>query len=227
MNETAEKLTYLEETLAQVAYVQLKTEQSLQRLSSEMRDFKDEMRDFKNEMRDFKDEMRDFKNEMGNYKEWSKAQIITMNRQWGDLANKMGTLVEDIVAPNIPKIAKIYFGCDDLDYFAVRVKKRSQKDRGQKREFDVIAAGGGIFVLNETKSSPEIRDVDKFAAFVNSGDLFDFFPEYEGARICPVFASLYMDDSLVSYLTRKGIYGLALKDDTMDIINWDANNIQA
>ena len=226
MNETAEKLTYLEETLAQVAYAQLKTEQSLLRLSSEMREFKNEMREFKNEMHEFKNEMREFKNEMSDYKEWSKAQIITMNRQWGDLANKMGTLVEDIVAPNIPRIAKTYFGCDDLDYFAVRVKKRSRKDRGQKREFDVIAAGGGIFVLNETKSSPEIRDVDKFAAFVNSGDLFDFFPEYEGVRICPVFASLYMDDSLVTYLSRKGIYALALKDETMDIINWDAN-IQA
>jgi hypothetical protein len=30
-----------------------------------------------------------------------------------------------------------------------------------------------------------------------------------------------MDDSLVAYLTRKGIYALTLKDDTMDIVNWD------
>jgi len=41
MSETAEKLTYLEETLSQVAYAQLKTEMSLQRLSREMRNFKE------------------------------------------------------------------------------------------------------------------------------------------------------------------------------------------
>ncbi len=198
MSATAEKLRYLEETMAQVAYAQLKTEMSLQTLSKEMREFK---------------------NEMGEYKDWSKNQIILMNRQWGDLANKMGTLVEDIVAPNIPRIAKACFGCEDLDYFAVRVLKKSRKGDGRRREFDVIAVCEGIFILNETKSSPETRDVDKLAAFVESGALFDYFPEYEGYRICPVFASLYMDDSLVAYLTRKKIYALTLKEDTMDIVN--------
>ncbi|MCF8092100.1 MAG: hypothetical protein K9K40_06530 [Desulfotignum sp.] len=212
MSATAEKLTYLEETLAQVAYAQLKTEMSLQTLSREMREFKDEMREFKNEMGEFKDEM-------GEYKDWSKDQIILMNRQWGDLANKMGTFVEDIVAPNLPRIARTCFGCEDLDYFAVRVKKKSCKGDGPRREFDVIAVCEGIFILNETKSSPETRDVDKLAAFVESGARFDYFPEYEGYRIVPVFASLYMDDSLVAYLTRKKIYALTLKEDTMDIVN--------
>jgi len=205
MSATEEKLTYLEETMAQVAYAQLKTEMSLQTLSREMREFKNEMGDFKDEM--------------GEYKDWSKNQIILMNRQWGDLANKMGTLVEDIVAPNIPRIARTCFGCEDLDYFAVRVRKKSRKGDGRRREFDVIAVCEGIFILNETKSSPETRDVDKLAAFVESGALFNYFPEYDGYRICPVFASLYMDDSLVAYLTRKKIYALTLKEDTMDIVN--------
>jgi hypothetical protein len=214
MSSTAEKLSYLEETMAQLAYSQLKTEMSLQTLSREMREFKDEMRDFKIEMSVFKDEM-------GEYKDWSKKQLITMNRQWGDLANKMGTLVEDVVAPNIPRIAQTYFGCEDLDFFAVRVRKKSRKGDRQKKEFDVIAACQGVFILNETKSSPETRDVDKLAAFIESNDLFDYFPEYEGCKVYPVFSSLYMDDSLIAYLTRKKIYALTLKDDTMDIVNWD------
>jgi hypothetical protein len=221
MSATAEKLSYLEETMAQLAYAQLKTEMSLQTLSREMREFKNEMLLFKDEMREFKGEMSVFKDEMGEYKDWSKKQIITMNRQWGDLANKMGTLVEDVVAPNIPRIAQTYFGCEDLDYFAVRVRKKSLKGDRHKREFDVIAACEGIFILNETKSSPETRDIDKLAAFIESNELFDYFPEYEGCKVCPVFSSLYMGDSLVAYLTRKGIYALTLKDDTMDIVNWD------
>ena len=215
MTETAEKLSYLEDMIARVAYSQLQTNVAVERLSREMIDFKNEMRDFKDEMRDFKDEMREYKN-------WSKQQIITMNRQWGDLANKLGTVVEDMVAPNIPRIAKTYFGCPDLDYIAVRVKKKSAKNKAKRREFDVIAVCEGVFILNETKSSPETRDIDQFAQFIQSNELFDYFPEYEGCRICPVFSSLYLDDSLVTYLTRKGIYALTLKDDTMDIVNFAA-----
>jgi hypothetical protein len=113
MSSTAEKLSYLEETMARLACSQLKTEMSLQTLSREMREFKDEM---------------------SEYKDGSKKQLITMNRQ--------------------------------------------------KREFDVIAA-------------------------------------CEGCKVYPVFSSLYMDDSLVAYLTRKKIDALILKDDTMDIVNWE------
>lgn len=203
-----EKVSYLEDILQKVAYSQLETNMSLNRLS--------------NEMREFKDEMREFKDEMSDYKDWSKKQIISMNRQWGDLANKLGTVVEDIVAPNIPRIAKVYFGCAEVDYIAVRVKKRSVTDRSRRREFDAIAVCEKIFILNETKSSPETRDVDKLAEFVQSGELFDYFPEYKGYRICPVFSSLYLDDSFVAYLSRKGVYALTMKDDTMEIVNFDA-----
>ena len=236
MVELAEKVSYLEELVQKVAYSQLETNMSLNRLS--------------NEMREFKDEMRDFKDEMSEYKEWSKKQITAtnnqitamnnqitatnkqisatnkqislMNRQWGDLANKLGTVVEDIVLPNIPRIAQVYFGCKELDYIAVRVEKRSVIDHRLFRDFDAIAVCEGIFILNETKSSPEIRDVDKLAEFVESRELFHYFPEYKGYKIQPVFSSLYLDDSFVEYLSRKGIYALTMKDDTMEIVNFNA-----
>ena len=223
MVELAEKVSFLEELMQRVAYTQIQANMSIDRLSREMSDFKDEMRDFKDEMRDFKDEMRDFKDEMGEYKDWSKKQITRMNQQWGDLANKLGTVVEDIVAPNIPRLAKVYFGCEELDYIAIRVRKRSIADRSRRREFDTIAACEGIFILNETKSSPTARDVDRFAKFLSSGELFDYFPEYRECRVYPIFSSLYMDEALVTYLSRKGIYALAMKDDTMDILNFDSD----
>ena len=143
-----------------------------------------------------------------------------MNRQWRDLAKKLGTVVEDIVAPNLPRIAREYFGCEDLDYIAIRVKKRSVTDRSKRREFDAIAVCEDIVLLNETKSSPEIRDVEKLAAFLEGEELFDYFPEYRGCRICPIYSSLYLDEAFVSALTRKGIYALAMKDDTMEILNY-------
>ncbi len=153
--------------------------------------------------------------------ETTKQQISAMNRQWGDLANKMGTVVEDIVAPNIPRIAKEYFGCGQLDYIAIRVKKRNTVDKSKRREFDAIAVCDGVFILNETKSSPETRDVEKFAAFVNSSELFEYFPEYRGYKIYPIFSSLYLDESFITYLSTKGIYALTMNSDTMEIVNFN------
>ncbi|MEA2058976.1 MAG: hypothetical protein U9P10_00255 [Thermodesulfobacteriota bacterium] len=184
MPELAERVTLLENIVQELAYSQLETNRSINRLS---------------------DEMREFKNEMSEYKEWSKEQITTMNRQittmntqittmnkqWGNLANKLGTVVEDIVLPNIPRIAEVYFGCQEMDYIAARVKKRNTKNSSRRKEFDTIAVCNGRFILNETKSSPEIRDADNMAKFVESRELFDYFPEYKGYKIYPVFSSLY------------------------------------
>ena len=71
MTELAEKVSYLEDVMQRLASSQLQTSISLDRLSFEMREFKDEMRE---------------------YKDWSKKQIVTMNRQWGDLAMKDDTM---------------------------------------------------------------------------------------------------------------------------------------
>ena len=235
MAEVLEKVSFLEEMVQKIAYTQMQANMSLERLSREMIEFKDEMREFKDEMRifkdemgGFKDEMRIFKDEMGgfkdemrDYKDWSRQQIISINRQWGDLANKMGTVVEDIVAPNMRGIARRYFGCADLDYLAIRVRKRSTTDRSRRREFDAVAACDSAFILNETKSSPELRDIDKLAAFVDSGELYDYFPEYKDFRIIPIYASLYLNEEFTAYATRRGIYALTMKDDTMAIVNFE------
>jgi hypothetical protein len=105
------------------------------------------------------------------FKEEMNEDRKKMYKMWGELANKMGTLVEDIVAPNIPRIAKEYFGAEELDFLGVRIRKRNVKDRSKKREFDVIA--------------------------------------------------MWNDDEIVKYLTKKKIYAMALRDDTMDLLNFE------
>ena len=69
-------------------------------------------------------EMREFKNEMREFKDESERNRKRMDKHWGKLANKLGTIVEDIVAPNVPRIAKEFFGIEDIDLFAVRVRKK-------------------------------------------------------------------------------------------------------
>jgi len=186
---------------------------------NEMKDFKDEMLAFKNEMRDFKNEMKDFKDEMLAFKEESRRERAEMNKRWGEITNKLGTFAEDMVAPNIKGIAKRYFGCEDLEDFMVRRKKRHSKDKSKRREFDCIAVCEDMVILNETKATPKIEYINDFIDILK--EFYDYFPEYKDKKLIPIFASMYLGDDLVSYLTKNGIYAMAIKEDTMDLLNYD------
>ena len=142
------------------------------------------------------------------------------NKRWGELANRLGTVVEDIVAPNIPRIARDYFGLPEIEDFMVRRKVRHKRDRTRRREFDVIAVGEDWVIINETKTSPRIEDIRDFIKALE--EIEDYFPEYRGKRVIPIFASLYMGEDMVNYLTRHRIYAMAMGDETMDLLNFQA-----
>jgi len=131
----------------------------------------------------------------------------------------MGTIVEDMVAPNIPGIAMNYFGIQELDYFAVRVKKRNTKDRSMRREFDVIASSEEIFIVNETKPRTTVAYANEFVEVLP--EIPDYFPESKGKRIIPIYSSRYIPDDVVVYLTKKGVYAMGMKDETMDLLNFE------
>ncbi len=196
------------------------TDTALRRLEREMKEFKEEMSKFRDEMSKFKDEMSKFKDEMGGFRDRTEEILAEQNRRWGELANKMGTIVEDIVAPNIPRIAREYFGFKDMDFFAMRVEKRDKK-RNRTREFDVIAVYDEKVILNETKSTPRQSYLDEFVEFIKAGEFFNYFPEYKEAELIPIFSSLYLPDTVVNYLTKNRIYAMAMKGNTMDILNPD------
>ena len=75
-----------------------------------------------------------------------------MNKQWGDLAHRLGTVVEDIGAPNLPRVAAELCSCDQPDLFAVRVVRRFQ---GETREYDALVVCPEVVLVNETKSKPK------------------------------------------------------------------------
>lgn len=164
------------------------------------------------ELREFKDEMRAFKEEMSEDRK--KAF-----RQWGEVTNKMGTLAEDFVAPCVREVAERYFGCSDEEDFMVRRYKRKPKEKGKRREFDIIAVYEKLVVLVEVKSTPRLSYIDEFVAILK--ELPEYFPEYGGRRVVPVFASQYLPDDVVAYLTKNGIYAMAIRDDMMDLMNYD------
>lgn len=142
-----------------------------------------------------------------------------MNRQWGDLANKMGTMVEDIVAPNIAGIAKQYFNVETLAFFAVRVKCQNTINPEIVKEFDVIAVSDHLFFVNETKSTVKIGYVDDFTESLKS--IYDYFPQNRGKKLIPIFSALHIPDDIQNYLTRHNIYAMGMKEETMDLLNFE------
>jgi len=205
-----ERIGSLESIMKDLAYAHLRTEGSLRELSEEMKAFKEEMKAFKEEMRAFKDEMGGFKDEMKN-------EVKRMNKQWGDLANRLGTVAEDIVAPNISRIAKDYFNCEILEDFSIRRRVVNKKDTTKVREFDVLVKCKNLVIINDTKSTPKISYIDGFIRLLD--ELFDYFPEYKDLKVIPIFSSFSIPDDLLNYLTKNKIYAMAMKDDTMDLLN--------
>jgi hypothetical protein len=157
--------------------------------------------------------------QMRQFREEAERERREMNKKWGDLANKMGTLVEDIVVPNFRGIAQRYFGCVEFDFFARAVYKTHAKDRSKRREFDVVAVCEDKVPVNETKSNPRTEYISEFVEVLK--EIYDYFPEHQGKKIIPIFSSLYLPEDVVNYLTSKRIYAMAMREDTIDLLNFE------
>ncbi len=160
---------------------------------------------------------------MVGFKERAEAIRIAdqkaWNQRWGELANRLGTIAEDIVAPNLPRIARDYFGVSTILDFTTRRKVRNRHDPARQREFDAIAVGEEKVLISETKATPRIEYVKQFRQAL--AELDDYLPEYTGKIIIPIFASLSLGNEVLAYLTRHGIYGMAMGDETMELLNYE------
>jgi len=211
----------LRDYMKELSYQAMRTEMSLNRLSEEMREFKDEMKVFKTEMTVFKDEMTDFKDEMRVFKDETVRDRQRMNKQWGDLANRLGTLVEDIVAPSLPRVAQEQLGCEAPELFAVRVVRRLG---GETREYDAMLVCPGWVLINETKSRLQEQHIE--ALLEKLADLSRFCPEYADRRALGVLASLYPDPGLVNRATRRGVLVMGMGDEAMQVLNPEAMQVR-
>lgn len=206
------RLTTLERVLQH--YIE-SSERNLASLSYEMKVFKDEMKDFKDEMKVFKDEMGDFKDDSLTYRK-------EMNKQWGSLANKMGSLVEDIITPGIGPALKRYFNTR-LDFIGNHLKKYN-KESGLQGEFDIVATDENHVYIVEVKSSPDIEKIDYFKGQVIPRFKL-LYPEYKSRQIIPIMGSLSFSEKLIDYASKSDVYLLGFREwEYLDILNFDKIN---
>jgi hypothetical protein len=137
----------------------------------------------------------------------------------GQLSHRLGTLVEDLVAPSLPRIFQERVDCPASEdvLINVRVRRRHPTQKGKMLELDAIADCGHYVLVNETKSqfSPE-----KVKAFLEKLALIkEYFPEYQSHQIMGCIASLYLDKSLIDYASRQGLLALASGEYLMTVQN--------
>ncbi len=157
-----------------------------------------------------------FKDEMSEFKDETRRDRQRMNKQWGELANRLGTLVEDIVAPSLPRVAGEQFGCDAPELFVLRVVRRIGSET---REYDAMLVCPELVLINETKSRLQAAHIDELLAKL--AEFPHFYPEYQDRRIVGVLASLYPDASVVNRATRKGVLVMGMGDEAMQVLNPD------
>ena len=162
---------------------------------------------------------------MEEYRQRAEQDRRELARQLGDISNRLGTIVEDLIAPSLRRMFTEEFNSGPLELFVQRAEKIHPVTRLQ-REFDVIAVGPQAVLVNETKVAARPQYFQEAVAYFNSGEFFEYFPEYADRRLIPVCSALYIPDHLVTYLTRQGVYAVAMGDTTMAALNLEAVRAQ-
>jgi hypothetical protein len=186
----------------------VQTNVSLTRLERSIEAFKVEMKEFKDEMREFKDEMRMFKEE-------TKEENKRKNREWSNLAKKMGTIVEDLIAPALRPVLSKYFNCD----VNLEGQRMFRRVGGIDYEIDAIAACDDKVFMIEAKSTPKFKDIEEIID--KKERFFEFFSEHKDKELIVIFGSITFTDDVIRQASKNKVYALGWKEwEYMDILNF-------
>jgi hypothetical protein len=140
-----------------------------------------------------------------------------LNKRMAELSDSMGTLIEDMVAPNAARLAAEIAPDDPVQTVAQRLKRHHPAKRGLLIEIDLLAAGRQHLIIFEAKRRVDAEKVREFLQKLQT--IPEYFPEYASHRIIPVVASVNLDPSVVSFLSRQKVYGVAMGEHTMELVN--------
>lgn len=226
-----ERVTYLDSLMAELARAQVQSEiefkasgKRLDALIQKMEEDTARMKEDTARMKEesmrmdahHKEESRRIDAQIQAHIAEMKADTAKMKKTWGDLANKMGTVAEDVVAPNIPRLALEEFGFSEVEDLMVRVVRASRRGEKRQREWDVICAGPEKVIVVDVKCTPTLEKIREVPA--RMAEFFDFFPEYEGRELIGMFGSWAIEPRLLPAISAAGLYGIAMGEDTMDVV---------
>ena len=239
-NQLRENLLVLQEIVSKFAYsVEMMREEFKEEMKRMREEFHAEMRErderfrremeerdkrFEEEMRmmreEFRAEMRErderFRKEMEEkdkrFEQWKQE----MNKKWGELSERLGTLTENIFAPGIPYLA------ERLGY---TVKKRmlnvEYKRNGMSNQYDAIVIvedkkGRELVFVVEVKSQVRAEDFNKFKKKLEN--LLKYEPSYKG-KIVPVLTGLKGLEDVLNLAKKRKVLLVRMGGDYLEALN--------
>ena len=203
-------------TEAELREFKEESERDRKSLHQEMREFKEEMREFKERMEGFKEGMEEFRERMEEFQRRQDEENRRKNKEWSALAKKMGTIVEDLIAPALRPVLKKYFDCEET----LEGQRMFRRRDGEDCEVDAIAACEERVFMVEARSTPRDSDIKDIRD--KAGRFFDFFPEFKGKGLVVIFGSISFPENVIKRASREGIYVLGWREwEYMDILNFD------
>jgi uncharacterized membrane-anchored protein YhcB (DUF1043 family) len=142
------------------------------------------------------------------------------NRRLAETTDAQGLLIENMVWPNLKRIASEVFRGEDVLFQAIRLKRRLDADHSRMMELDLLAVGERDVVVCEAKSRVTVEKVREFRQSLETFE--DFFPEYAGRRLWPMVASVYIDPSVIAFMTSQKVLAVGFGGETMDLLNPEA-----
>jgi mannitol-specific phosphotransferase system IIBC component len=139
------------------------------------------------------------------------------NKRLAELSDSMGTLVEDMVVPNARRIAAEIFPSDPVVRMAQRLRQVHPSDPGRMIEIDLLVAGREHLMIVEAKRRISPEKIREFLDAV--GSIPEFLPEYANHKLVPVIASVTIEPTVITFLNRQRVYGVAMGDETMQLVN--------
>jgi len=150
-------------------------------------------------------------------------QVKETNKQMGELSNRLGTLVEDIVSPDMLRVLRQVAHIPEEIEGIINVRQRefyNGKDLNghpSVMEFDAIARCGDYALVNETKTTLRPEQVKEFLAKLAMAR--DYFPQLVGKQIIGAISSLRIEPSLIKHASNQGLLVLALGEGMLQLKN--------
>lgn len=210
--------------------MQMRNELEMKEFKEEMRQFREEserdrkalheeMKEFKDEMKVFKQEMKEFKDEMKEFKVRQDEENRRKNKEWSNLAKKMGTIVEDLIAPALKPVLSNYFNCE----VTMEGQRQFRRKDGENFEIDAIAGCDDKIFMVEARSTPRVGDIREIIE--KKEKFFKFFPEYENKELFVIFGSISFPEEVIRVASKHKVYVLAWREwEYMDLLNFDQIN---
>ncbi len=167
-------------------------------------------------IQEMKEDTRIFREGVKVYQDRMDKTVQDMNRRWGELANKMGTVTEDIVAPGFPFLIERHFGLS-LDDISCRRKVKDKS--GNRWEFDLVARSGNIAFIVDVKSDyNRVEYLDHFTQVVLP-KATELLPDLKGCKIIGCIASFRLTPSIIERASQMGILAISLGGDYLEFCN--------